>query len=75
MAVKAWAMKEAMLRRLKPKGKRGLAAAKRLHRTYKTGVFQQIVESARGKGAPPLSLERRQKIAGKAYWNKVKAQG
>jgi len=73
MRVKPWAMKEAMLRRLKPKGKRGRTMVGKLHRTYKTGVFQQIVESARGRGGKPLSLERRKAIAGSVFWKKARA--
>jgi hypothetical protein len=53
------------LRHLKPKGKRGKAAVKRLGRTYKTGVFDQIVAKA-GGGA------KGKRIAGAIYWAKVR---
>jgi hypothetical protein len=38
------------MKHLKPKGKRGMAAVKRLGRNYKTGGFDRIAKS-KGKGA------------------------
>ena len=35
-----------MARRMKPKGKRGMAAVKRLGRNYKTGGFAKIAAKA-----------------------------
>jgi hypothetical protein len=78
MAVRRAAMIDAIRRRakkLKPVGKRGMVMVRRLGRSYKTGGFQRIVETARGKGGAPLSLERRRKIAGARYWAMVRARG
>ena len=57
------------MKRLKPKGKRGLVAVKRLGRNYKTGVFEQIVEKATKKYG---SRKAGVRVASKAYWNKVR---
>lgn len=57
------------VRRMKPKGKRGLAAVKRLGRNYKTGVFNGIVRNAESEGKSETVAK---KIAGRVYWNKTK---
>ena len=67
------------MQKMKPKGKRGLIAVKRLGRNYKTGKFdriaQHVAESERRRG---VSAERAQEIgkqtAAKIYWAKVKAR-
>jgi hypothetical protein len=59
--------------KLKPKGKRGLAAVKRLGRTYKTGNFAKGVQDLMDAGS---SHEAAQKIMGAQYWKEVaKAKG
>ena len=65
---------------MKPKGKRGVAAVKRLGRRYKTGGFQKIEDKAfefyRKKG---YSVARAKKVAkevaAKVYWGKVHKRG
>lgn len=57
---------------LKPKGKQGKAAVKRLGRTYKTGNFKKIEDKA---SAEYGSEEAGKKVAGAVYWNKVKRGG
>lgn len=56
----------------KPKGRRGTAAVRRLGRTYKTGGFQRIVESALSRGYSPESAKR---IAASVYWKMVRKRG
>lgn len=58
-----------MARRMKPKGKRGRAAVKRLGRSYKTGGFSRIARKA-GKKYGSAAAGRR--VAGKVYWRMVK---
>jgi hypothetical protein len=59
--------------KLKPKGKRGLVAVKRLGRTYKTGNFAKGVADIVATGKSP---EVAKKIMGAQYWKEVaKAQG
>jgi hypothetical protein len=53
---------------LKPKGKRGLAAVKRLGRDYKTGGFNTIAKKAAARYG---SAEAGKRVAGAIYWNKV----
>lgn len=55
--------------RLKPKGKRGRRAVRRLGRNYKTGGFMRIARKAAAKYG---SMERGKKVAGKVYWGMVK---
>lgn len=56
-----------MATKMKPKGKRGRAAVKRLGRNYKTGNFDKIAKKA-GGGA------KGKRIAGAIYWKKVRAR-
>jgi hypothetical protein len=56
----------------KPKGKRGLAAVKRLGRTKKTGGFEKISESAARKYGSKAAGER---VAGAQYWRMARARG
>ena len=54
---------------MKPKGKRGRVAVRRLGRTRKTGGFAKIAR----KGAKEYSsVERGKKVAGAVYWKMVK---
>jgi len=55
--------------RLKPKGKRGRVAVKRLGRTYKTGNFEKIAKKAAKKYG---SKEAGKRVAAAVYWKKVK---
>jgi len=63
----AKAMCGAIKERLKPKGKRGMAAVKRLGRTFKTGGFARIAAKTGGG-------EKGKRIAGHVYWNMVNAR-
>jgi len=54
---------------MKPKGKRGRVAVKRLGRTKKTGGFSKIAKKAAKKYG---SKERGNKVAGSIYWKMVK---
>lgn len=54
---------------MKPKGKRGRVAVKRLGRTKKTGGFNKIARKATKQYK---SKEIGNKVAGKIYWNMVK---
>jgi len=56
-------------RRLKPKGKRGRAAVRRLGRTYKTGGFSRIARKAAKRYGSKAAGKR---VAGKVYWRKVR---
>jgi len=57
------------MKRLKPKGKKGLTMVKKLGRTFKTGIFDQIArKSARKYGSMLIG----KKVAGKIFWKKVK---
>ena len=56
-------------KRLKPKGKRGRAAVKRLGRTYKTGTFEKIAKKAAKRYG---SKEAGKRVAAAVYWKKVK---
>ena len=57
------------VKKMKPKGKRGLVAVKRLGRNYKTGGFKKIARKAAKKYG---SKKVGEKIAAKIYWNMVK---
>lgn len=57
---------------MKPVGKQGRAAVKRLGRTYKTGNFKKIEDKA---AAEYGSEEAGKKVAGAIYWNKAKKRG
>ncbi|GIW70229.1 MAG: hypothetical protein KatS3mg101_0976 [Patescibacteria group bacterium] len=57
------------MRKMKPKGKRGLAAVKRLGRTYKTGGFAKIAAKAAKKyGSKTIG----KKVAGAIYQKMVR---
>jgi len=56
---------------LKPRGKRGRVAVKRLGRSYRSGVFEQIAEKA---GKRYGSKEAGKRVAASVYWAKVKAR-
>ena len=56
-------------RKMKPKGKKGRAAVKRLGRNYKTGGFNKIANAAAKEYGSEAAGKR---VAGKVYWNKVK---
>lgn len=56
----------------KPKGKRGLAAVKRLGRTKKTGGFAKIAAKAAKKYGSAAVGKR---VAAAVYWSKVRARG
>lgn len=56
-------------RKMKPKGKRGRTAVKRLGRNYKTGGFEKIKNKAAKEYG---SEEVGEKVAGSIYWNMVK---
>lgn len=53
--------------KMKPKGKLGMVAVKRLGRTYKTGEFDRIVKATGKK----YGKEAGKKIAASIYWKKV----
>jgi len=53
---------------MKPKGKRGMAAVKRLGRTKKTGGFAKIAKKAGGG-------EKGKKIAAAVYWKMAHKRG
>lgn len=57
------------MKRMKPKGKRGLVAVKRLGRNYKTGTFEQIEAKAAERYG---SEEAGSRVAGSIYWRKVR---
>ena len=59
----------AKTKKTKPKGKRGLAAVKRLGRTYKTGMFEKIARKAAKRYG---SKEIGKKVAAAIYWAKVR---
>jgi len=54
---------------MKPKGKRGRIAVRRLGRTKKTGGFAKIARKAARKYG---SAERGRRIASAIYWKMVK---
>jgi len=56
----------------KPKGKRGLAAVKRLGRTKKTGGFAKISSRAAEKYGSKAAGER---VAGAVYWKLARRKG
>ncbi len=58
-------------RKLKPKGKRGRAAVKRLGRTYKTGGFNKIAKKAAKRYG---SAESGKRVAAAVYWKKVRGK-
>lgn len=64
-------VRDAVLRKLKPKGRRGVVAVKRLGRTFKTGMFEKIAEKAARRYG---SKEIGRKVAAKIYWQKVRAR-
>lgn len=53
----------------KPKGKRGMAAVKRLGRRKATGMFEKIAKKAARKYG---SMEKGRRVAAAIYWKKVK---
>ncbi len=53
---------------MRPKGKRGRAAVRRLGRRYKTGGFAKIAR----KAARRYGKARAKKIAGAIYWKMVR---
>lgn len=57
---------------MKPKGKKGMAAVKRLGRTTKTGGFAKIAAKA---GKEYGSAAAGKKVAATIYWKKVRARG
>ena len=57
---------------MKPAGKKGLAAVKRLGRTKKTGGFDKISAKA---GKAYKSKAAGNKVAGAIYWKMAKAHG
>jgi len=57
---------------MKPKGRIGMAAVKRLGRTYKTGGFDKIAAKAT-KEYGKASIGK--KVAASIYWAKVKNRG
>ncbi len=59
-------------KKLKPKGKRGKAAVKRLGRTYKTGGFKKIAAKAAKKYGSSAAGKR---VAGAIYWKMAKGRG
>lgn len=68
-----------MAKKMKPKGKKGRVAVKRLGRNYKTGNFNKIAKNVaknyQKKGISKKKAEEiGKKVAGKIYWNKVKAR-
>jgi len=58
------------VKKMKPKGKKGMAAVKRLGRNYKTGNFDKIAAAA---GKKYGSSEAGKRVAGAIYWAKAKA--
>jgi hypothetical protein len=58
--------------KMKPLGKIGAAAVKRLGRPFKTGMFSKIAASAAKKYG---SKEAGERVAGAIYWKKAKARG
>ena len=56
---------------LKPKGKRGVVAVKRLGRNYKTGNFDKITAAA---GAKYGSSKAGKRVAGAIYWAKARGK-
>ncbi len=56
---------------MKPKGKRGQVAVKRLGRTQKTGGFAKIAGKAGKKYGSKAAGER---VAAAVYWKMVKAR-
>ena len=57
------------IKRTKPKGKRGLAAVKRLGRTKKTGGFARIDKKAAKRYGSKAAGKR---VAAAIYWKMVK---
>jgi len=60
------------LPKLKPRGKRGRVAVKRLGRSYRTGMFEKIAREAAKKYG---SEEIGRRVAAKVYWQKVRGKG
>jgi len=57
------------LRKLKPRGRRGVVAVKRLGRTYRTGKFEEIARKAAKRYG---SKEAGRRVAAAVYWAKVR---
>jgi len=57
------------LPKLKPRGKRGRVAVKRLGRTYRTGMFEKIAKEAAKRYG---SEEAGKRVAAAVYWRKVR---
>lgn len=55
--------------RMKPKGKRGRVAVKRLGRNYKTGTFNKIAKKAAKRYGSAAAGKR---VAAAVYWKKVR---
>jgi len=53
------------VRKLKPKGKKGLAMVKKLGRTYKTGGFEEIARKAAKRYG---SAEAGKGVAASVFW-------
>jgi len=60
-----------IVKRMKPKGKRGMVAVKRLGRTKKTGGFAKIAKKASKKYGSTAAGKR---VAGAIYWRMVKGR-
>jgi len=58
-----------MAKKMKPKGKKGMAAVKRLGRNYKTGGFDKIANSAAKEYGSKAEGRR---VAGAVYQNMVR---
>lgn len=57
---------------MKPKGKRGMVAVKRLGRTKKTGGFAKIASKAAKRYGSKAAGQR---VAAAIYWKMVRARG
>ena len=61
-----------MAKKMKPKGKRGLAMVKKLGRNYKTGMFEKIAKKAAKKYR---SKEAGKRVAGAIFQRMVRSRG
>ena len=61
-----------MVKKMKPKGKRGLAMVKKLGRNYKTGMFEKIAKKAAKKYR---SKEAGKRVAGAIFQRMVRSRG
>jgi uncharacterized membrane protein YebE (DUF533 family) len=62
-------IENAMKKKMKPKGKAGMVAVKRLGRNYKTGGFDKIANKTAKEYGSKAAGDR---VAGSVYWNMVK---